>query len=318
MRQRPFGSTGLIVSERGFGAWAIGGQSFGAVSERDAHEALARAEELGCNFVDTAAVYGRSEELLGGFLRGRRARWVVASKYSRQECGMTALVETQLQRLRIDCIDLYQLHWTPQGADQRLYAELETLKRQGKIRHCGVSLRSAGDIDAALSQPVVDGLQLCVSLLDPGPLVQRLAHIRERKVGVIARSALKAGFLTGKYGVSAQFPDSADQRHEWSRERIHETARQAAEFDFLGDRAGGLLSAALAYPLSFDEVSTLIVSCKNAKQATMNFGEHADERLDAATLARIEHTQRRIGVYPAGRMVQAWRTLSRRLTRRQR
>ena len=70
VRTRPFGRTGLSVSERGFGAWAIGGASYGAVPAQQALTALARAEELGCNFVDTAAVYGDSEALLGRFLGG--------------------------------------------------------------------------------------------------------------------------------------------------------------------------------------------------------------------------------------------------------
>lgn len=121
MRTRPLGRTGLTVSERGFGAWAIGGASFGAVATDVALDALARAEELGCNFVDTAAVYGESEALLGRFLPGRRERWIVASKYSGQPQGMTALVDEQLQRLRTDRIELYQIHWAPRGRDEALY-----------------------------------------------------------------------------------------------------------------------------------------------------------------------------------------------------
>ena len=82
MKLRDFGSTGIKVSEVGFGAWAIGGQAYGRVDRSESLSALARAEELGCNFVDTARVYGDSELVLGEFLRGRRSRWVVASKFS--------------------------------------------------------------------------------------------------------------------------------------------------------------------------------------------------------------------------------------------
>lgn len=315
MKQRPFGSTGLQVSELGFGAWAIGGQSFGAVPASEALAALARAEELGCNFVDTAAVYGRSEDLLGTFLRGRRERWIIASKYSGQDCGMAALVDQQLRRLGIDCIDFYQLHWAPHGDDRRLYDELAMLKHAGKIRHCGVSLRSVKDIDAALDQPIIDGLQICVSLIDPAPLVQRLDRIRERKVAVIARSALKGGFLAGKYDASTRFQDPADQRREWSPQRIRETASQAAAFEFLVSPGASLHAAALAYPLSFGEVSTIVVSCKSVRQAELNFDRLALPELDAASLRRIEQTQRRIGVSPAGPVVRAWRRLRTRFDR---
>jgi len=95
---RRFGNTGLQVSELGFGAWAIGGKSYGAVDRQESLRALARAEELGCNLVDTAMVYGQSELVLGEFLRGRRERWIVATKYSFQPEGMTATLERQLTR----------------------------------------------------------------------------------------------------------------------------------------------------------------------------------------------------------------------------
>ena len=135
MLTRPFGKTGLQVSERSFGAWAIGGNSFGAVEPTQALRSLAVAEELGCNFVDTAAVYGESEALLGKFLAGRRDRWIVASKYSGQPSGMTAMVDEQLRRLGTDCIDFYQIHWAPRGKDEHLYSELARLKRDGKVQN---------------------------------------------------------------------------------------------------------------------------------------------------------------------------------------
>jgi aryl-alcohol dehydrogenase-like predicted oxidoreductase len=113
MPYRRFGSTGLTVSELGFGAWAIGGKAYGVVDREDSLRALARAEELGCNLVDTAMIYGDSELVLGEFLRGRRSRWIVATKYTYQPAGMAATLEQQLIRLGTDVIDFYQLHWLP-------------------------------------------------------------------------------------------------------------------------------------------------------------------------------------------------------------
>ena len=140
MRLRQFGSTDLRISEVGFGSWAIGGASYGAVDKSESLRALARAEELGCNFIDTAGVYGESENVIGEFLADRRSRWVVATKYSGQPEGLTALVDTQLKRLRTDVIDLYQLHWMPRGKEEVLFDELARLKQAGKVRYCGVSL----------------------------------------------------------------------------------------------------------------------------------------------------------------------------------
>jgi aryl-alcohol dehydrogenase-like predicted oxidoreductase len=80
----------MEVSEVGFGSWAIGGGSYGVVERAESLRALARAEELGCNFVDTAMAYGESELVIGDFLRGRRDKWIVATKYSGQQPNMTA------------------------------------------------------------------------------------------------------------------------------------------------------------------------------------------------------------------------------------
>jgi aryl-alcohol dehydrogenase-like predicted oxidoreductase len=291
MQFRQFGRTGLQVSEAGFGAWAIGGQSFGDVSEQDALRALASAEDLGCNFVDTAAVYGESEARLGRFLKGRRDRWILASKYSGQDIGMTALLDQQLGRLGTDYIDYYQLHFLPPRDDDPLYAELESLKRDGKVRFIGVSLYSEGDLDRFLADERLDGLQIKLSLLDPRPLLDRLERIRVRAPAVIARSCLKDGFLTGKWGADARFDDPHDQRSRWSREQVAASAGAAERFRFLEDEAGTMTAGAIRYALSFPEVSTVILSAKNAEQAAVNFTAGDAGPLDTATLARIRRVQ---------------------------
>lgn len=294
LNRREFGRTGLQVSERGFGAWAIGGRAFGAVAPDAALAALARAEELGCNFVDTAAVYGDSEALLGRFLKGRRDRWILATKYSGQPEGMTAMVEQQLRRLGTGCIDFHQIHWAPAAREAHLYEELEALKRSGKIRFAGVSLKTLDDMRRVLDQPVIDGVQIPVSLLDPQPLISAMPLLRSRRPALVARSALRGGFLAGLHDSQTRFSDPDDQRSQWDSGRIEALARQAAAFDFLRARAGGLREAALAYPLCFPEVSTLVVSCKNAGQVDENLVSR--QGLDAETLAHIDRIQRRLGL----------------------
>lgn len=310
LKLRPFGKTGLAVSERGFGAWAIGSASYGPVAADDAVSALACAEELGCNFVDTAEVYGESEARLGRFFcGGRRERWVVASKYSGQPQGMTALVEEQLRRLRTDRIDFYQLHWAPRGHELKLYEELDRLKLSGKIRFCGVSLRLGPDIDHVLAHSHIDGVQLPVSLLDPDPLSARREQIRARGLALVARSALRGGFLAGRYDETSVFSGAGDQRASWERGRIRDTARQARAFGFAAQAAGSAHAAAVAYVLSFAEVSTVILGCKSAAQASSNFGTAVPAALDAATLQRIQRTQRELGVFHAGRAKRLWNRL---------
>lgn len=313
MQLRPFGATGIRVSALGFGAWAIGGQAYGAVDRAESLRALARAEELGCNFVDTAAVYGDSEAVLGEFLAGRRARWVVSTKYSGQPEGLARTLESQLRALRTDAVDFYMVHWAPGRGEDALYEALASAKRAGKARAVGVSLKTAADIDRVLAQPVIDGFMLRLSLLDPDPFLQRRERIRKRRAAVVVRSALREGFLGGKYGAEARFDDPADQRHGWSREQVAALARQVERFRFLEAECGALALAAARYPLAFDEVSTVALGTRTPAQAEQNFGAAANATLGDATLARIAQVQHEAGLRmrPPGLLQRARQALRR-------
>jgi myo-inositol catabolism protein IolS len=289
MPYRQFGATGLTVSEIGFGAWAIGGKAYGAVDRKESLRALARAEQLGCNLVDTAMIYGDSELVLGEFLRGRRSRWIVATKYTFQSAGITATLESQLQRLGTDVIDFYQLHWLPE--DPRLYEELYGLKKAGKVRFVGASLYSARDIDAVIDHTHLDGVQLPFSLLDPDPFLLRAERLRRSGLAVLIRSSLKEGFLTGKFPRNATFPDPNDQRHGWSAAKVARTVAEVERCRFLETDAGSLLRAAVAYPLSYPEVSTVLLGTKTAAQADSNFRQLPGARLIASSLQKVAALQ---------------------------
>lgn len=300
MQQRRLGRTGLMVSEIAFGGWAIGGESFGPVSGDEALRALAVAEEAGCNLVDTAAVYGDSERILGRFLPGRRQRWLVATKYSGQPEGMRATLERQLRVLGVEQMDLYQLHWNPTGEKRHLYDELREMKAAGLARHIGVSLYTTRDIDMVLEDGIVDCLQVAFSLLDPLPLIERLEAVRARDIGVIVRSALHAGYLTGKYDERSTFDSASDQRSDWTERRRRDAARDAGCFRFLEEEAGSLLAGAVRYPLAFPEVSTVLLSSKSAAQAAVNFGDQVRGALSRAALGRIDAVQRNLGLRLTG------------------
>jgi myo-inositol catabolism protein IolS len=291
MRMRDFGSTGMKVSEVGFGAWAIGGQAYGRVERSESLNALARAEELGCNFVDTAGVYGDSELVLGEFLRGRRSRWIVASKFSGQAEGMERTLEDQLRRLETDVIDFYMIHWAPGKDELDLYEQLYRLKKSGKARAIGVSLKTANDIDYVLDHTELDGFMVKFSILDPDPYLARLHRLRDKRPAVIVRSALKEGFLTGKFKRDAKFPDPNDQRHEWTQQQIEETVDQVEKFRFLEEENGSMVVAAARYPLSFAETSTVVLGTKNTAQAESNFGQVPGSTLSTANLGRIRQLQ---------------------------
>jgi aryl-alcohol dehydrogenase-like predicted oxidoreductase len=292
MPYRSFGRTGLQVSEVGFGAWGIGGTSYGAVNRAESLRALARAEELGCNLADTAMIYGDSELVLGEFLRGRRSRWIVATKYSYQPAGMTTTLEQQLRRLGTDVIDFYQLHWQPaQQPYQRFYDELYKLKKAGKVRFVGLSLYTPRDIDYVVDHTMLDGIQAPFSLLDPDPFLLRIDRLRRSGLAVLIRSVLKEGFLAGKFRRDATFPDPNDQRHSWSAALIAATVDSVERFRFLEADAGSMVRAAVAYPLSFPEVSTVLIGTKTSVQADANFGDIPGARLSTASLRRIAAVQ---------------------------
>jgi aryl-alcohol dehydrogenase-like predicted oxidoreductase len=296
MPLRAFGKTGLEVSEVGFGSWGIGGQAYGAVEKQQSLDALARAEELGCNFVDTALVYGDSELVLGEFLQGRRSKWIVATKFSGQSAGLTATIESQLARLKTDVIDYYQVHWVPRGKDEALYEELAKVRQAGKARFIGVSLYSAEDIDFALRRTDIDGVQLAFNLLEPDPFLARVDALKQSGKAVIVRSALREGFLTGKYPRDAKFQDPNDQRHKWSAQQIAQTVDEVARFRFLEQEAGSMVAAAARYPLSFPEVATVIMGTKSRAQADSNFGKVPGGRLSMQALQRITAAQVELGL----------------------
>lgn len=298
MLHRKLGNTGQTVSEVGFGAWGIGGQSYGVVARADSLRALAVAEELGCNFIDTAPVYGESEAVIGEFLRGRRDKWLLASKYSGGNDPMTTVVERQLKRLQTDVIDVYQIHWVPRGNNAGLYDELYRLKRDGKLRYVGVSLYTLDDIDYVIDYTALDTIMLPCNLLEPLPYLPRLQQIERRGLGVIVRSSFKGGFLTGKITQDTVFSDSQDQRSQLSARARRSLLSQVESMRFLERDVGSLALAAARYPLSFASTSTVLLGTKTEAQARFNFGEVPGGSLSDETLQRIRAAQNRLGLYP--------------------
>ena len=160
MKKRKLGKTGLEVSELGFGCWAVGGTSYGPTDDQESLKAFAYAHDQGINFFDTADTYGHghSEELLGETFKesSKRLQVILASKvgwdfyhggskknfgsdYIRFACGQS------LKRLKTDFIDLYQLHnpIMEEIEEGSIFKVLSELKREGKIRHWGVSIHLA-------------------------------------------------------------------------------------------------------------------------------------------------------------------------------
>src|SRR5688500_9401024 len=221
MEHRELGRTGYRISEVGFGAWAIGG-TWGTVSDEDSMAALRRALELGVNFFDTADVYGdgRSERLLGRLRRETNAPIVIATKAGRRvpthtadsytKPMLTTAVERSLENLRVDTLDLLQLHAPPTAVYYRpeVFGALDDLVQAGKIRFYGVSVEKVEEGLKALEYPGVQSVQIIFNLFRQRPSGLFFAEAARRNVGILARLPLSSGMLTGKMTKATSFePD---------------------------------------------------------------------------------------------------------------
>lgn len=218
MRTRPLGTSDLEITPLGFGAWAIGGGDWafgwGSQDDGDSIAAIHEALDHGVNWIDTAPVYGlgRSEEVVARALEGVRERPLVFTKCGRvwnerREIGkrlkaesVRAECEASLRRLRIDRIDLYQVHWPEPDEDvEEGWAELARLREEGKVRWIGVSNFSVKQMERAARIAPITSLQPPFSLLRREIEPEILPWCHAHDVGVLAYSPLASGLLTGTW-----------------------------------------------------------------------------------------------------------------------
>jgi aryl-alcohol dehydrogenase-like predicted oxidoreductase len=217
MKTTQLGDTGLEISRVGFGAWAIGGADYdwgwGAQDDEESIAAIHHALDLGVNWIDTAAQYGfgHSEEVVGRALEGRNALPFVFTKAGQVEApGRTTVqtlkrdsilreVEASLERLGVDAIDLYQIHWPiPEEEIEEGWSTFAELKEQGLVRHIGVSNFDVGQLRRAQEIAPVETLQPPYSLLDPDVEDEILPYAGSEGIGVIVYSPMASGMLSGK------------------------------------------------------------------------------------------------------------------------
>ena len=216
MKTKPLGNSDLHVTAIGFGAWAIGGGgwefAWGTQDDSDSVAAIHEALDAGVNWIDTAAVYGlgHSEEVVARALEGVRDRPYVFTKCSmvwnehreighrlkadsvRREC------EASLRRLRVEAIDLYQIHWPDPDEDiEEGWATLAALQKEGKVRHIGVSNFDVAQMKRAQAIAPITSLQPRYSLLHREAEEEILPFAARKNIGVIAYSPMASGLLTG-------------------------------------------------------------------------------------------------------------------------
>ncbi len=294
MNYRVFGRCGWAVSEVGFGAWAIGG-SWGKVDEEDAVAALHRAIDCGVNFIDTADVYGdgKSERLIARVLKDRKERVFVATKAGRRlvphtadgytEENLTKFVERSLKNLEVETIDLLQLHCPPTEVYYRpeVFAALDKLVAQGKIRYYGVSVEKVEEGLKAIEYPGVRSVQIIFNIFRQRPAELFFARCREKRVAIIARVPLASGLLTGKITKDTVFPpddhrnfnrygQAFDRGETFAGVDFEKGLQAVEELRALVPQGFTMAQFALKWILMFPEVSTVIPGAKNPRQAEEN------------------------------------------------
>ena len=226
MQRRTLGNQGLEVSALGLGCMGMS-QSYGAADEGESIATLHRAIELGCDFLDTAEVYGPyvNEELLGRALEGRRDMVTIATKFgfelSRDRVGGTnsrpdhikAVCEASLKRLRTDRIDLFYQHRVdPAVPIEDVAGAVGELVRDGKVRFFGLSEAGVANIRRAHATHPVSALQSEYSLWERNLEKDVIPALDELGIGLVPFSPLGRGFLTGGAKPAEDYPQGDYRR----------------------------------------------------------------------------------------------------------
>lgn len=296
MNYRPFGTTDLLVSEIGFGAWAIGGNAmvgdipigWGAANDEVSNLAISTALDRGINFFDTADFYGlgHSEVLLGKALEGNKNALIATKVGHRDKDGKIVMdysrdyiieaCTASLKRLKRERIDYYQLHSAriPHLLQGDCIRAMEELQQAGKIRHWGLSLNSfepSPEAEYLIKHHHGAGFQLVFNLVNQVALpVMEQAHANG--FGIIARMPLQFGLLTGKFSRNTSF-SSDDHRSFRLNGEILNDALDILEHQVwpLCERYGTTKTGlALSFVLSYPAVSTVIPGIRTAAHAIDN------------------------------------------------
>lgn len=280
MRKRPLGKTGLVVSELSIGTWGLSGDAYGKVEEADAEAVLRRAIDMGFSLVDTSDAYGagRMERLLGKLAKDHPDLIVVtkggidrttdpprkcfASDYLR------GAVERSCKRIGKEALQVYLLHCpTPETLhDGEAVETMEALKNEGKIEHWGVA---AGDEDVARAaiDRGAEVIELAYNLTHPIDLHRISGDVMVSGCGVLVRSVLGHGLLSGMWAKDRTFEEGDHRNERWTRMELEHRTRQLDAVRFLvKGEVHTLRAAAVRFALSNHLVSAAILGPRTKEQ----------------------------------------------------
>ena len=320
METAVFPSTGDTIGRLGFGAMGFAGW-FGQQSEAEHIRALHYALDQGIDFIDTARAYGESESIVGRGLEqwtGRRPfvatkveglaggpQWStpVPVELSLPKGQVTASCEASLRALRVDTVDLLQLHayWPAWGHEGHWMDELRALKAQGKVRAIGISVpdhRSDMVLPLVMSG-TVDAVQTVINIFDPQALENLVPFCRMHGVAVIARCIFDEGGLTGFLTPETRF-QPGDFRHGYFDDTVPRAAyiaRVEALRRYIPEHASSLAALALKFVLGHPGVTTGISSMHEQRYAAMNIAAAAEPALRPEILKELMFKHRFIKAF---------------------
>jgi aryl-alcohol dehydrogenase-like predicted oxidoreductase len=302
---RQLGTTDMRITRVGFGSWAVGGDwavGWGSQDDKDSVAAIRHAVARGVNWIDTAAVYGlgHSEEVVAEALAGIAPSdrpyvftkcglvWDLADRNAMpkqvgEPASIRREVEDSLRRLKVERIDLYQMHWPAEDGTklESYWQTLLDLKKEGKVRAVGLSNHDVAQLGAAEKLGHVDTLQPPFSAIKRKVGAAELPWCAANRTGVIVYSPMQAGLLSGSFseeraaGLSAE--DWRSRNAEFKGEALRRNLDVAAAMRIVATRRGVSVAAvAVAWTLAWPGVTGAIVGARSPKQV--------DGWLDAATL----------------------------------
>jgi len=290
LKTAPLGATGLEITRIGFGAWAIGGGGWefgwGPQEDDQSVAAIHHALEQGINWIDTAAAYGfgHSEQIVGRALEGRAERPYVFTKgsllegpgrrvvHSLRRDSLIREAEASLQRLGVDAIDLYQIHWPDPAADiEEGWAAVAELKERGLVRHIGVSNFDVEQLRRIQQIAPVETLQPPYSLVDRAVEDDILPFAEREGIGVIAYSPMGSGLLSGamtRERIAALPDDDWRKRDErFTEPALSRHLATVARLENVAERHGTTAGAvAIAWTLANPAVDGAIVGFRRPEQ----------------------------------------------------
>jgi len=301
MQRRLFGRLNWNVSEIGYGTWGLGGWT--GSDDDESLRALTRAMELGCNFFDTAWVYGngRSEKLLGATLRShldrklivatkippKNMRWPARDEYRVEDAyppdHIRAFTEKSLENLGVDAIDLQQFHvWSDAWADDDGWKRaVDDLRTSGLVRAVGISINrwEPANVIRALDTGLIDAVQVVYNIFDQAPEDELFPYCEKHDIAVIARVPFDEGSLTGTLTAASRWPEGDFRNFYFTAQTLPETLERVERLEQLVPSGMDLPELALRFILANPAVSTVIPGMRRLANVDRNLAVSDGEKL---------------------------------------